>query len=395
MKKILASVFAGVLTLGCAAFVGCSDEQSDPANEKTLMNVSLNPEVEFVLDANDTVVSVNALNEEGNLILSAEVFTGKSAEEAVELFVEVSKENGFIVTGNVSAGENELSVSFSGDDEKAKQLYNDVKAHVETYFSEENITATLTQAKAITEAELEKLVAECAPYMEEAEIRALEYMDLVETIYESRKETADFYSQELKNAYYEAKAFAMKEAELETLKSHLNDLQKISYDFVHSTYASVVESIENTRLELLVNEDSPYQKALADFRAAKAEYLNYRNYVASLEEDEVTTLIAETLASYEGLLDSAENALLLASESANAALDTAKAQVDVAYEAVVHFLDGVSVKANSYLKEISANQKDAAEEFFTEFETGYAQAVESAKTAWSDMRGTLSQGYTE
>ena len=91
MKKMMAVLGASIFTFtGMSVFAGCSEQ----AEGKTVMNVSLNPEVEFVLDADNKVVSVNALNEEGNLIVSAEVFTGKSAEEAAQLFVKVSKETG-------------------------------------------------------------------------------------------------------------------------------------------------------------------------------------------------------------------------------------------------------------------------------------------------------------
>jgi hypothetical protein len=99
------------LATGLGAFVGCGDKGK--ADEKTIMNVSLNPEVEFVLDSNNKVVSVNALNEEGNLVISAEAFEnveGKSAEEAAQLFVKVSAETGFLVSGTASDGENEVEI---------------------------------------------------------------------------------------------------------------------------------------------------------------------------------------------------------------------------------------------------------------------------------------------
>ena len=135
MKKITAFLCAlTVVAGGAMTMVGCGGEET--ANgEKKVMNVSLNPEVEFVLDEEDKVVSVNALNEEGNLIISAETFTGKSAEDAAKLFVEVSKETGFVVSGSVKAGENEINISISGDTKKAEALYNDVKAKVNEYLA--------------------------------------------------------------------------------------------------------------------------------------------------------------------------------------------------------------------------------------------------------------------
>ena len=103
-KKVLALALSVSAMMSAFAFVGCGDSE---AEGKKVMNLSLNPEVEFVLDANDQVVSVNALNEEGNLIISSATFTGKSADEAVELFVKVSDETGFLFEGELQAGENE------------------------------------------------------------------------------------------------------------------------------------------------------------------------------------------------------------------------------------------------------------------------------------------------
>lgn len=389
MKKITALVCALTMMAGGAfALVGCNAETAKNDTKK-VMNVSLNPEVEFVLDANDKVISVNALNEEGNLIVSAETFTGKSAEEAATLFVEISNETGFLVSGNVKAGENEISISLSGDTAAANALYEDVKGKVNEYLSKENITAQIEQAAAITEAQLETLVAECAPYMEAAEVQALEYAELVETLYESRKETAEFYSQELKNAYYEAKAFAMEQAELETLKSKVGSLFQIAFDAAYKVYSETVSSIEDLRLRLLVNEDSLYQRGLASFREAKVAFLKYRNEVAEMEETEVTEEVLDALAQHEARLESAEASLLELGEQANEEIDAVKATLQTQYETVIELLENASVKVNDHLTEISEKQKEKQTEFFTAFEEDYATAIEKAKTGWADMKAEL------
>ena len=390
MKKFTAFICAlTVLAGGAMAMVGCGGEEEAASGEKKVMNVSLNPEVEFVLDADDKVVSVNALNEEGNLIISAESFTGKSAEDAAKLFVEVSKETGFVVSGNVKAGENEINISISGDTEKAKALYDDVKGKVDEYLSAEKITATIAQAEAITEAQLEALVAECAPYMEEAEIKAMEYAALVDALYESRKETAEFYSQELKNAYYEAKAFAMEQAELETLKSKVSGIFATACDLAYQGYSTAVSLIEDTRMSLLVDENSLYQKGLAAFRQAKIEYLDYRNEVAEMEQTAVTEEISARLAEYEATLEQAEASLLEIGVNANAQLDELKASVQEKYDAVIEALETASVKVSEHLDEVSAKQQEKKAAFFTAFEEDYAAAISAAKTSWDDMKTQL------
>ena len=268
-------------------------------------------------------------------------------------------------------------------------MYNSVAAKANAYFKEADIAGEIAQGAAITEAHLQALVTECAPYMEEAEVKALSYMELVETIAESRKETAEMYSQEVKNAYYEAKAFAMQQAEIEAIKSHLNIIQQTACDIAFGIYTTAVDTIENTRLTMLVNEDSLYQKALKSFQEAKVEYLNYREYIASLEQNEITTEISAMLATYQTTLDGAETALINAGQSANVALDGAKAKVEEAYDAVITAIGDYAKLANDHADEISAKVTEAKAQFFTEFETNYKASIDGAKQNWADMKAAL------
>jgi predicted DNA binding CopG/RHH family protein len=392
MMKKITKITSALLALGMGGMmlVACApDGDKSGDGQQKVMNISLNPQVEFVLDKDDKVITVNALNEEGNLIISAKAFEnveGKSAEEAAKLFVEVSAETGYLVSGTLSAGDNQLSISLSGDTEAAKELYDDVKAKMNEYLDSVDVTAKINQAAAITEAKVKELLAECAPYLETAEMK---YDELVKELAKQRKETAEFYSQELKNAYYEAKEFAMEQAELETLKSKLDSITQIAFDLTAKVYTALVEGIEKTRMTLLVNEDSLYQKALAAFREVKAEYLKARNEF-SIGDTTVAVEITETeLAAIKARVEQAETALLNAGVKANETLDQAKAQIKTAYGEVIAWLEEKSVTASAYLDEISVKQKEKQEAFFTEFETNYAAAKRAAENNWKNMQEAL------
>jgi hypothetical protein len=332
---------------------------------------------------------VNALNEEGNLIISIESFTGKTAEEAAQLFVKASKETGFLVEGNVKAGENEIKISLSGDSKKADDIYNGVKDKVEEYLSKENITAQIEKAAAITEEQLRALVAECAPYIDKAKLNALSQMEMIEELVASRKETIGLYSQQLKTAYYESKAFIIKQTEVETIKSHLNILEKAAVDVVFTTYKLATQSIETLRSTLLVNELSPYQVALKVFQGAKTEYLKYRNYVASLEQNAVTTAISEQLAALQAAVEEAEASLTAAADSANQSLNDARDGVEEAYNLVIAAISDYAGLVNEYATEISASVNTQTQAFFAQFESDYASSISSAKTNWANMKDAL------
>ncbi len=387
MTAILSTVMA--LGLGAAAFTGCSFITPAKAEEQKVMNISLNPQVEFVLDGDDKVVTVNALNEEGNLIISAEAFKnieGQTAEEAAKLFVQVSAETGYLVSGSLSVGDNQINISFSGDTEKAKELYDDIVVKMNEVFSEENIRAKVDQAKAITEEQLQALLEECAPYIETAEMK---YNELIEALIAERKETAEFYSQELKKAYYEQKEFIMQQSEIETLKSHLNSISKIAVDAVNTIYSTLVEGIESTRETLLVNEDSPYQKALAYFRTVKTEYLKMRYEYESEDVNITVEITEEQYNAIKAKLEDAEEKLIAAAKTANETLDTAKAKITEAYNTVIAKIEEYSVKANDHLDEIAVKQQEKKEAFFTEFEKKYAEAKAAAEKNWQDMHDKL------
>ncbi len=387
MKRTIAILSSALmLAMGATTFVACNDPDEQ---DMTVMNISCNPSVEFVLDKNDKVLSVNALNEEGNLVISGAVFTDKSAEEAAKLFVQISNETGFIVSGNASVAENEIEFSFSGDTKKAEELYNDVKGKVNEYLSAENITAQIEKAEAITKEKLEELVAECAPHLEEAEIKAMEYQVLVNEIYGSRKETAEYYSQELKNAYYETKAFIMEQAELKVVIEELDFAQKGIVELLNDAYVTAMNELERVRKEYFIDENSNYQQKLKEFREKKVEYLKYRQEVAEMDLGDLTESVENHLQALDTAVDSVESSLESIGALANQQISAAKDTVTRAYNAVIQGIGDYSAKVSAHLTEVQDAQNAKKAEFFTTFETEYAAAITAAKNNWANMKTAL------
>ena len=353
------------------------------------MNLSLNPQVEFVLSEDDKVITVNALNEEGNLIISAEAFEnieGKTAEEAAKLFVQVSTDTGYLVQGSAAAGDNQISISFSGDQDVAEDLYEEVEGKMKEYLDSVDVTVNIQMSEEIKMEHLKALLAVCEPNLDTSEMT---YEQLVDALEQSRKETAEFYSQQLKNAYYEAKEFAMQMAELEYLRGHLNTIQQLAFDVMTQAYEKAVELIEKTRMELLVDEDSLYQRALGYFRELKVTYLKTRNEFSIGDATVTVEITEEELAKMKAQVEKAEEAFIQAAEDANKSLDTLKGKVTESYNMAIEKLNEYSVKADDYLVEISNKQKEKQTEFFTAFETNYKTYIEGAEKQWTDMETEL------
>lgn len=386
-KKVIALASAALmLTMSVGAFSSCKFFKKDDDGQKTVMNVCLNPEVEFVLDGDNKVISVNAINEEGNLIISSEAFAdieGKTAEEAAKLFVQVSKETGYLVQSEVQVGENELKISLSGDTELANTLYNSIETQVKSYLETVDIQATVQKQAAITEAQLKALVEECAPYVETAE---MQYAELVDTLIESRKETAEFYSQQLKEVYYEAKAFAMEQASLDVMRDKLSVLQKAAFDVCNGAYELAVKAIEAERKIFIVGENSVYNLALKGLQQIKIDYIQAR---AEVKVGGFTSEVQLNLQGIQARVAEAEAAIAKAAEQVTKLLDEKLKIVETQHTAALEILAKEKIKAEENLPKIAEKRQDVQKAFFERFEKDYGTAAEAVEKSWADMEAAL------
>lgn len=370
-----------MLTPTVGGFSACKFFQKEEP-QKTVMNVCLNPEVEFVLDGDNKVLTVNAINEEGNLIISSEAFKdieGKTAEEAAKLFVEVSKDTGYLVQGELRSGENEIKISLSGDMELATTLYNSIETQVKSYIETIDLKATVQKTEPISEEQLKKLVEECAPYLDAAE---MEYAELVDTIIESREETKTFFSQEIKEAYYEAKDFAMQQAEIDVLKKKLNLLEEAFFNTVSLAYKTNVALIETTRKALV----DGYQKALESMQKSKIEYLKKR---VEISIGGLNATIEIELNDLDKIVDQAQTALTQVVEKGQKDLDTYKGLITEQYDKAIAKFEAEKLYTKKNIQQISDKRKSAQESCFKAFELVYGESVKAADASWAVMEEAL------
>ncbi len=396
LKKATNLLLVLLLSFTMIPLTACNPA-SDSAEAVKVMNVSLNPQVEFILDKDDKVISVNALNEEGNLIITADAFKkveGKTAEEGAELFVQVAEETGFLVKGRVGTGDNQIEISFSGDTEDAEKLFNKVKGKVEGYFNKHDITASISKIAEVTKEQLQALLGEIAPYLDAAKIQAMEYKELLKEIHASRKETRDIYSQELKEAYYEAKEFIFKKAELEFLKSKVGALGEGAISALIASYETAVTALEEARKAYFIDENSVYQVALQAFREKKAEFLKFKNYVASLEESEVTQEILDELNLINLALENAKTALEEVKDQAEEVLDKLEDDVDNAYEAIIDAVEVILGDIDDMIEDDFDDMfDDDHEDWDEDFMDRHEHHKNHAKHKWDSMRENLKEGF--
>lgn len=93
LTKIISIILA--LTLGCLIIASCSSEDTSDASAYTYIGLRINPEIEMIADENGTIVYANAINEDGEVVLSVTDLTGLSAEEAAQEFTDTASELGY------------------------------------------------------------------------------------------------------------------------------------------------------------------------------------------------------------------------------------------------------------------------------------------------------------
>lgn len=373
MKKIVTFLLSLVLLVPCVLmFTACGKTPPDDDTTK-VMNVELNPQLEFILNTEDKVVSVNALNDEGNRIISLVadanlVFENLTAEDAVELFLQITKDNGYLVSGN----EEQITVSISGS---TQDLLNSVKSSINTYLTENDIDISVVTDK-ILKSDIVQQVQDCMREYTETELNKMSEEELINLLKQSRDETKDFLTQEIKDLYYQLRAEELTKAKFEKLEEILESSQS---EFVSSYLTQVTEYLTQftTKLTTFTEQfqtqflnDSTYNDAMIAYAQIKQQLLDARL-------DPNTT--DQQLAEIESQLKQAETALLNAKGAAEQAMIEVSALVETAtqnlnsmYNSMLTVLNTIFTNLETQLNTAIA---EAEEDFIATFESTYADYI--------------------
>ena len=343
-NKILSFVLAVCLIVPCMLALTACGKDDDPKESAKVMTVSLNPAIEFVLDKDDKVVSVNAVNDDGNFIVGHATFTGLSADDAVDLFLQVSKESGFVLENSTE----DFKIEISG--ETANKLYEKVSKSARDYLSESNITLNISFEK-ISKEDIKSMVEECMKELSSTELNKLSEEELLSLLEKSRKETANFFSQELKELFYQSRAQEIIDAKCEKIQALISALSLSeeyaevvgAFETAYSAYTSALTTFKTQYQDIYMNGEKAYQIAMQAYVDAKKAFLDARlegvsdltSYEQALKaaKDALYGNIEESIA---GAKKEAENALA----QYKTALDGAISNLDDALNEVFNSLFG-------------------------------------------------------
>ncbi|MBE6697684.1 MAG: hypothetical protein E7581_04085 [Ruminococcaceae bacterium] len=387
--KLLCALLCMMMLLSVLSLTSCQDEQEPATPEEgtvTRMTVDINPSVEFLVDDQGLIISATALNDDGSILIAGEAFVGKTPEEAADMMVNLAAQTGYLVKGNVEADQNTVTISISGDSQYAKELTDRVQQTATEALAELDISGAVASAQALGLDALRAMALSTALYTQE-EIDAMDEKQLYNVLAQSRVETALLLTAEMREAYFAAKESRISFAEREETARIIEEMGGI-YKLTHAAYkaaldaySSAILAVEDFRYETLISPESPYQKSLAELRAAKTDLLAQKNYVASLEVDgelyvqaTVNLTLSEeqydkALAAYEALGAQADAALL---ELINVMKQAETKLIEL--EAQL-FDENIEATLQAKASEIEANLNAAKDSYFAEFEAAHAQDI--------------------
>ncbi len=395
MKKSLISiVLLLTLVLSAIAFTSCSYTEPEEGCV-TRVTVDINPSVEFMVDDQNKIISVTALNDDGSILIVGEAFIGKTPEEGVEMIISLASDTGYLVKGNAEATENTVKISVSGNSDYAEQLKNDITEKATATLNALDINGKVEKVEALKIDALRQMALATSLYSEE-EINAMDEDQLYKVISAGRIETALLLTEEMREAYYSAKNYKVSFAQREETARIIDELGGL-YNLTHTAYktaldiySSAITNLDDFRYEMLVSPESEYQKSLTRLREAKVELLKQKNYTASLdingEEYASATLTLQlTEENYNKLLASYEKIGTDLNASLEALIENLRAaEAKLTELEDTLFDDNIKAKLEEKAAEIETNINAAKDEFFADFENAHADdiaAIEQALTA--------------
>lgn len=365
-RLLLAISYVIIVLLSVFTITACGKEDTTK-----VMSLSLNPEIEFILDKNNKVVTVNAMNDEGNYIAATVEFKGLSAEEAAKEFVEAVKDNGFLIEGEVSASENQLEISVSG--ENAKKLYDNVKSSINNFLADLDFTINF-EFETIEKEDLQELVSECMKEIKNSEIVDMTEQELIALLEASRKETEALFTEELKDLYYQNRYEEIIQEKCDAILTQLENSQvfegvKTALETAYTNITSQISSMKDAYIDNFLDPESAYQQAKQEYIEAKKALLEARleGLVNMAQIEQTLALMEQNL---ENVEEMAENIIEGIETTMNSALATFNTMLN---------------QISSFINEdtINAAIEDAKTNFKSAFQTTYATYIENNN--WNDL----------
>ncbi|MBE6595803.1 MAG: hypothetical protein E7644_08400 [Ruminococcaceae bacterium] len=395
MKKLLCLVIAATMLLAALPMLtACRNKPAD--GTVTRMTVDINPSVELMIDDENKVVAVTAMNDDAAILLAGEELVGKTPEEVTEALVELAADAGYLTEDGDTRT---VTISLSGDDRYAQKLYDSVAKKAAKAMEKLGIDAKVEKAKALELEALRALAAKTSLYTDE-ELAEMDEQQLHQVLAAGRVETALLITEELREAYYAAKQhevdFAKRQATADVIEAMggLYAMIHSAYNAALTTYSSAIKALDEFRYNTFVSAESAYQQKLAELRAAKAEVMEEKAALAELDPASADyTEAAQRLELKEKAYDTALAAFEAAGDAANAALEMLVTTMTQCESALItmeeSFSDNIKEELQAKAEQMESAVNAKKDAFFAGFEEAHGADIQAAVAALQEQKARL------
>ncbi len=251
---------------------------------KSIVQISVNPNVQFILNDSNRVIEVNYLNQDGEIVLINANVKGKKLDEVVDIFINASIEVGYIDVDTLGT-KIEIYVQ-NENSEEVEKLQNRIIKNINNIFDKNGIIAgAVARVKddLITKAQEFGVSVEKYSLMLQASIldTSLDILDL-------KEKTEQQILEIIKNsvAEYQNIAFSLKNSfveSIQTLKNQFVDMFELDEEIEY-----LKESINKTNLTEEAKETIKAQidRCYEKYNELKVKFdEEYNKLVKKFEED--------------------------------------------------------------------------------------------------------------
>ena len=239
MKKFAKYLLVLCIMIPCAfIFTSCKKT----AQASSVMTLSVNPEVSFVLDSNNKVMSVKYSNEDAGNLYADVNFVGKDVNSTVQIFIDRA-----VISGHVDLNGDEVSIEINGaNKENVKKLTDSVKTKVQSVFKSFGVEVQVNAKEFTEKTQHEALVARAeilAPEKDSEELYAMSDEELIKLINEKQNELKDLTYEQIEKLQEQYSAVK---------NSVLNVIDNLRAEF--KSLKKNLEGVENNQLKTKLDE---------------------------------------------------------------------------------------------------------------------------------------------
>ncbi|MGM9899487.1 MAG: hypothetical protein ACI32E_02770 [Bacilli bacterium] len=361
---------------------------SDAPNAVVQMDV--NPSISLVVGEDNKVVSVYGENDEGKMIIAGETYTGLSLEVAIEKIITEESSTGYLVKGNVEAGQNNITFTVEA---KTDDIINKIESKVRSAASSAcEKLSTSVNIEVVKEKGKEELVERALsvdPTLTKEKAESMSEAELLKYIAGCHLEKINIPTEELEELYNKIKEQKIEFAKSEKVKNVVDGLDSLyqtlisEYDQLYLRLLDANEQLDELYVQYFISENSSYQKAYKYLTDAKKDVLILKNEIAQMDDTNILKPLKQAeLTAKESTLKIAEEGLETAKEAAEQILEVTKDAIDsiiASMEEVKSKLPSeIKTTINNELQLLEDNLNEAKNQAISEFEENYKESIEKA-----------------